>query len=500
LLKQGRPALGCLPKIPRCASSSNNMRIAPELIDPDADKVVRRLARHGHKAYLVGGCVRDLLLGRTPKDFDVATSATPNEIKQLFRNCRIIGRRFRLAHIFFSGGKIIETSTFRANPKQDDDDELLIRRDNVFGTVTEDALRRDFRINGLFYDVEAEDVIDHVGGLEDLERQVVSTIGEPDIRFREDPVRMLRAIKFAARLDFEIEANTWGAILRHRGEITKSAQPRVLEELYRLLRSGAAVRSTKLLVSTGIAAMLSPQLASMFDDSGDGLGEEEAWQATWSDQAVQTSDDKLPAPPVSRFEADRLYAGRDSAGQDSAATTIVQKRRQRAWGILQKLDLLVAEGASPSNAFLISVICAPFVIEDVLDPGMRPIEATEHIQQILGPLTEQLRIARRDGERALQILLSQRRLAPSRKRRGKPMALVRRDYFNDALTLYEVAGNNAGRDISEASYWRKLQSEEVGETTGEEARPRKRRRRRRGGRRKRRTPESETAPETAIDA
>src|SRR3990170_1996313 len=155
------------------------MNLAPD--PPDADKVVRRLARHGYKAYLVGGCVRDLLLGRKPKDFDVATSATPNEIKQLFRNCRIIGRRFRLAHIFF-GTKIIETSTFRANPRDQPDadpEELLIRRDNVFGTETDDAQRRDFTINGLFYDVETETVIDHVGGLADLEARLIRTIGEP---------------------------------------------------------------------------------------------------------------------------------------------------------------------------------------------------------------------------------------------------------------------------------------------------------------------------------
>src|SRR5688572_127857 len=170
------------------------MALARGSIDADADRVVRRLARGGYKAYLVGGCVRDILLGRAPKDFDVATSATPNEIKQLFRNCRIIGRRFRLAHVFF-GQKIIETSTFRANPRDelddDDDGEILIRRDNVFGNETEDARRRDFTINGLFYDVETEEVIDHVGGMDDLHARLVRTIGVPEIRFQEDPVRIL---------------------------------------------------------------------------------------------------------------------------------------------------------------------------------------------------------------------------------------------------------------------------------------------------------------------
>src|SRR5262245_37099880 len=224
------------------------MSILIEKIDPDAQKVVRRLTRNGFTAYFVGGCVRDLLVGRTPKDFDVATNATPQEIKALFRNCRIIGRRFRLAHIFF-GPKIIETATFRSNPREaepgtaglldsgepmmlDEPDagDLLIRRDNVFGTAEEDARRRDFTINGLFYDIEADQVIDYVGGLHDLAGRTVRTIGDPEIRFREDPVRILRAIKFAARLDFEVDPATYRAILAHQDEIPKCAPPRVLEE------------------------------------------------------------------------------------------------------------------------------------------------------------------------------------------------------------------------------------------------------------------------------
>src|SRR5215831_14869359 len=236
-------------------------------IDPDADRVVRKLTRAGYKAYLVGGCVRDLLVQRTPKDFDVATSATPNEIKSSFRNSRIIGRRFRLAHVFF-GSKIIETSTFRANPRDEDDHDLLIRRDNVFGTETEDARRRDFTINGLFYDVEREEVIDHVGGLADLDARRIRTIGDPDIRFQEDPVRILRAIKFAARLDFGFEPGTWQALLRWRGEIAKCAPPRLLEEIHRLMRGGAARRSFELLVETGVLAVLSPYLAGLLEGDG----------------------------------------------------------------------------------------------------------------------------------------------------------------------------------------------------------------------------------------
>ena len=192
---------------PERLRESLHMQIAPDQIDPDAAKVVQRLRDNEHLAYLVGGCVRDLLLGLKPKDFDVVTSATPNEIKRVFKNCRIIGRRFKLAHIFF-GPKIIETATFRANPRELEDDDaggdesgdLLIRRDNVFGTPEEDARRRDFTINGLFYDTKTKQVIDHVNGMADLEARVVRTIGDPDIRFREDPIRILRAVKFAALL------------------------------------------------------------------------------------------------------------------------------------------------------------------------------------------------------------------------------------------------------------------------------------------------------------
>src|SRR4029453_4711308 len=248
------------------------MQIDPTAIDPDAAKVIRHLRRYDHAAYLVGGCVRDLLLGRKPKDFDVVTSATPNQIRNLFKNCRIIGRRFRLAHIFY-GPKILDTSTFRANPRELEEDEggesaetetgdLLIRRDNVFGTPEQDARRRDFTINGLFYDLETRQVIDYVNGTADLETRLVRTIGDPDIRFREDPVRILRAVKFAARCDLAIEPETYRRMMEHRLEIAKCAQARVSEEFYRLVRAGASKRSVELLLETHRLDVLVPELAS----------------------------------------------------------------------------------------------------------------------------------------------------------------------------------------------------------------------------------------------
>ena len=197
-------------------------------LDPDAVRIIRRLVRFDYTAYLVGGCVRDLLLGRAPKDFDIATSATPRQVKRLFSNCRIIGRRFRLAHVYFQNGKIIEVATFRTRDVQadtsddaseavDEADDLMIRDDNVFGSPEEDAVRRDFTVNQLFYDVDTGNVLDHADGLGDLRRSLVRTIGDPEVRFKEDPIRILRAIKFAARLDFAIEPTTREALLRRVG-------------------------------------------------------------------------------------------------------------------------------------------------------------------------------------------------------------------------------------------------------------------------------------------
>ena len=261
-----------------------------EHIDPDALKVVRRLKRYGHTAYLVGGCVRDLLLGRTPKDFDIGTSARPRQVKHLFRNSRIIGRRFRLAHIVF-GKKVIEVATFRATheapelpeetgevdleatpsggkpragapPAADkDEDDLLIKSDNVFGTPEQDAFRRDFTVNGLFYDPETQQVIDHVGGMADLERRVLRTIGDPEVRFKEDPVRIVRAVKFAARLQFAIEPKTFDAMIRNRQELAKAAPPRLAEEVIRLSQGGAGAESFRLLYELGVLQHIAPSVS-----------------------------------------------------------------------------------------------------------------------------------------------------------------------------------------------------------------------------------------------
>ncbi|MGC4068526.1 MAG: polynucleotide adenylyltransferase PcnB [Polyangiaceae bacterium] len=238
-------------------------------IDSDAARVVRRLTRAGFEAYLVGGCVRDLLLGCRPKDFDVATDASPDDVRRLFRNSRIIGRRFRLVHVLFGGGKVIETATFRRAPPQEEEREgaeLLIRNDNEFGEAHEDALRRDFTANGLFYDLDAKQVLDWVEGMPDIERRTIHTIGDPVIRFQEDPIRMLRAIKFAARLDCGMSPSVYDAIVQCRGSLAMAARPRLFEELLRLLRGGAAHRSIYLAWETGVLDVLLPELATFLSD------------------------------------------------------------------------------------------------------------------------------------------------------------------------------------------------------------------------------------------
>lgn len=230
--------------------------ISLKQIDKDALYALEKLRSAGYTSFLVGGSVRDLLLGKKPKDFDISTSAKPEEIKQLFRNCILIGRRFRLAHLRF-GKKILEVSTFRSG---DNETDALIVRDNDWGTPEQDVMRRDFTINGLFYDAETESVIDYVDGYEDITKKRLRTIGQAYFRFKQDPVRMLRLLKFQARFGLEVESSTRIALLECRSEITKSSQARVLEELLRMLESGAAAPFFHLLIEHGVLQLLLPSL------------------------------------------------------------------------------------------------------------------------------------------------------------------------------------------------------------------------------------------------
>ncbi len=267
----------------------SNHNISRNLLSPNALRIMYRLRDNGYTAFLVGGSVRDLLLGRTPKDFDLATDATPGEIKKVFRNCRLIGRRFRLAHIHFKD-EVIEVATFRKGEEQPADleevdaifdeidseqpdeprrnlghhhksDDGVLLRDNLFGTPEEDAWRRDFTVNALSYNIADFSIIDYVGGIEDLEQRLIRTIGEPSARLAEDPVRMLRAVRFAAQLDFTIEHHCWEAMRANSSRITLSSPARLFDEVVKLLLSGAAEKCWQLLCASGLAAAIFPDFS-----------------------------------------------------------------------------------------------------------------------------------------------------------------------------------------------------------------------------------------------
>ena len=383
-----------------------------EHINEDAIKVLRRLNRYGFQSYLVGGCVRDLLCGQHPKDFDVATSATPREIKRLFRNSRLIGRRFRLAHIHF-GDHVLEVSTFRRLAPKTDDDDPLIRRDNVFGTAPEDAQRRDFTINALFYDVLDDVVIDYVGGMKDVKRRCIEIIGDPEVRLREDPVRMLRAAKFAGRLDFDLAADLYDAITKVREDLTKSAPPRLFEELQRLLSRGGALGAFEVLYDTRLLEVFLPEISEHLD-------------------------------------RDSWIAGVEPTGE------------QRFWNTLDALDRAARDGQELSNVVKLGALFCHLFDEILLHEGPLPT-AVPQVQYDLGVVAERtladlslkLQMPRRDLYRLRQVIVAMRRFISRRpsKRKPSPNQFVRKEYFPESLQLAKIFCAGLGHTPAELHKW-----------------------------------------------
>jgi len=462
-------------------------------IDPDALKVLYRLRQFDHIAYLVGGSVRDLLLGRRPKDFDIGTSAHPYQVKKLFRNCWIIGRRFRLAHVKF-GEKVIEVATFRRQIAQGEevvqeavpapvlpetveaaagapapahrhafvdgqDNEHLIHRDNTFGSPEEDAFRRDFTINALFYDIATFSIIDYVDGLDDLRARVVRAIGDPDVRLCEDPVRMIRAIALAARLDFSIEPALLEAIRAHRREIAKSSPARLLEEYYKILRAGAAEATFRNLAEVGLLESTSGELhrgateplwrslaaldtyRRRFDATPDGLSNAILLGSLLAPLGItlhgRRSEDRAGhgGPRHGESEPTALDAGDADAGE---------------------------HGSMPERPARLAAPPYP----DRRAPG---------------PQLGDLPIARRDVERLRHIIGLQRRLRDLTASPRAQRALTHRHIFREALTWLEIHGD--APDLVE--HWKALMGDgtERAAPGAEEdglrfRRPRRRRRRR----------------------
>jgi len=430
--------------------------ISRKQIDPDALKVLYRLHQNEHVAYLVGGSVRDLLLGRRPKDFDIGTSAHPYQVKRLFKNCWIIGRRFRLAHVRF-GPKTIEVATFRRQlsaqelaaadeqppgipvgdvPGEDADArsqaDRLLHRDNTFGTPEEDAFRRDFTINALFYDIGSFSIIDYTGGLQDLEEGVVRSIGNPIERFQEDPVRMLRAVAMAARLGFRIDTPIDDAIAANRSDIARSAPARLMEELYKLLRSGSAERAFRMLAERRLLEPIAQDLQRG--------ATERLWQSLAGLDAYRRRFDDAPDTLTNAVLLGSLLVPLGHAFRSSPPP------REHA--------------ENPTKAGL-------------------PADAKGRLHREKEPRLTlgMLPLARRDVERLRQILGLQRRLIDMglspRARRG----LMHRGPFRDALTWLEIHGQ-----VPEVvEHWRgfiEAAASYEGEPDAADA-PRRRRRRRR---------------------
>ncbi len=233
--------------------------IREQQLDREALKVLYRLRDAGFKGYLVGGGVRDLYLGKTPKDFDISTDARPGQLRQMFRNSRTIGRRFRLVQVFFRGNKIIEVSTLRSHSEFDiDGDDQVLPSNNTFGTLEEDAFRRDLTINALFYEIEQHTIIDYTGGVQDLEQRIIRVVGDPDRRFTRDPVRMMRVVRHAARTGFKIEEASFAALQQHKEKLQLCPPSRIRDEVLKDLQSGASRPWAELCMASGLWPVLFP--------------------------------------------------------------------------------------------------------------------------------------------------------------------------------------------------------------------------------------------------
>jgi poly(A) polymerase len=267
--------------------------LSRQKIDSEALKVMMRLHRHGYKAFLVGGSVRDLLLRRTPKDFDISTDARPGQIRKLFNNCRIIGRRFRLAHIYFRGNKIIEVSTFRRAPpepkaEEDKAGDAGKKGDNTFGLPYEDAVRRDLTINGLFYDIGTFSILDYVGGMEDLQARIIRTIGPPDDRFRDDPIRMIRVVRHAVRTGFEIHSETHAAVQRNASLLRDCNRFRLQDEFHKDLCGPCFASVLSLQSEIGLLEVIFPELETYLKEPG--KDPQALFQPSWVPEALTLLD------------------------------------------------------------------------------------------------------------------------------------------------------------------------------------------------------------------
>jgi len=427
--------------------------ISRSMISPNVIRILYRLKDNGHTAFLVGGGVRDLLLGREPKDFDVATDATPGRIKKLFRNCRLVGRRFRLAHLHFTD-EIVEVSTFRgsyteesaedlttlpqsdeenANPRRQVREDGLVLRDNVFGSPADDAHRRDFTVNALAYNISDFSILDYVGGMEDLERGVIRTIGEPSLRFTEDPVRMLRAVRFAALLGFTFDELTWRALVESAPAITRATPPRLYEEILKLFLSGEGEAIYQHLRLGGLFAPLFPAFSEWLDRETDGF----------------------PHVRISKN--------------------------------LEWLDKRISEGTPVSAPLMLSLMFGEYLEEIAVfyrKQGVSPLDSIQAaVADFMAEQASLVAIPHRVALAVRDIMVLQHRF---RKMPGKrPQSILARPAFPDALAYLLCQSETTGEGSDVLAWWESYAKDQVLPPTEMQKdtvaqRPKKRRRRRKG--------------------
>jgi poly(A) polymerase len=421
--------------------------ISRKNIDKDAIRVMQRLNKQGHEAYLVGGAVRDLYIGKTPKDYDIATDATPSRLRKIFRNCRIIGRRFKIGHIYFHDGKIIEVATFRQSAAKAEksakgivrSESGIILRDNAYGTPQEDARRRDLTINGLFYDLKTFSVLDYVDGVKDLKSKIVRMISDPDLSFAEDPVRMLRALRHAARTGFRIEDRTMDSIIRNHSDILQANSSRLLEELLKDLRSGSASPFFKAILQAHLMGDLLPVLYAQLLDSGS-------------------------SHPF--------------------------------WRRIETLDERVRGGSEFSSPISLSMLLYTtlFTEEELWDANQRvsPL-ALKQLHNNFQKSTAAIQVSRRDTERILQIARNLSTFNHLLRKARSPGNKLDKNYSRDVLDCLELEVESTGerpkmllewsRTVQNNERKRQAKRAENGapeDSTGSPPRKRRRRRRRRG--------------------
>ena len=412
-------------------------------------RVMKRLNQHGHEAYLVGGAVRDLYLGKAPKDYDLATDATPSRLRKIFRNCRIIGRRFKIGHIYFEGGKVIEVATFRQSAADAASssngivrsESGIILRDNAYGTPEEDARRRDLTINGLFYDLKTFAVLDYVDGVRDIKARIVRMISEPDLSFAEDPVRMLRALRHSARTGFRIEDETMDSIIRNHADILQANSSRLLEEILKDLRSGAAAPFFKAIFQAHLLGDLLPVLSDQLSQSG-------STHPFW--RRIETLDS-------------RVIAGSEFSSSISLSLLLYTTlfKEEEMWDATRKLSPL----------------------------------ALKQIRNNFQKSTAALQVSRRDTERILQIARNLSTFNHLLRNDRAPGKKLNKNYSRDVLDCLEIEVESTGEDLEITKRWsdivgenerkrsaKKLEKGETDEPAGGPSMRKRRRRRRRRGR------------------